>query len=73
MSSKFKDFFVSFDEYGAPISVNRAGETHYKTGVGALCTVIVNTFMTFYFIEQIVGLFNYSNPEISQVSRAGFF
>ena len=68
MSEKLRDFFVSFDSFGEPISVNYKGETSYKTGVGALFSLVIKSFLLIYATQKILTLFNYEEPAITQVS-----
>ena len=68
MAEKLRDFFVSFDSFGEPISINYKGETSYKTGVGALFSLVIKSFLLIYATQQILTLLNYEEPAITQVS-----
>ena len=68
MSEKVRNFFVSFDAFGEPISVNYRGETSHKTTVGALFTLVIKSFLTIFAFQQILTLLNYDDAAITQVS-----
>ena len=59
MSKRLNKLCVSFDAFGEPISVNYKGETFYKTALGALCTIVIKSFILVYTIEQLIALAGY--------------
>ena len=71
MTEKIRNFFVSFDAFGEPISVNYKGETSHKTAVGALFTMAIKSFLLIFALQQILTLLNYDDAAITQVSGAG--
>ena len=60
--------FISQDAYGESVGLNYKGESNYKTGLGALCSILLRTFMLTYLILGLIDLFNYQDPQIIQVS-----
>ncbi len=52
-----RNYIVSLDSFGEPISVNYEGEATYKTLLGAVATIALKTFVLIYASIQIVGLF----------------
>ena len=69
LSKRLNQLCVSFDAFGEPISVNYKGDTSYKTALGALCTIVIKTFILVFTIEQLIALAGYQDPQIVQVSR----
>ena len=59
-------FFVSFDGYGNPVTVNYRGDDTYKTCLGALCTLIVKSFLLVFLGTALLELASYKDPQISQ-------
>ena len=68
MSEKVRSFFVSFDAFGEPISVNYKGETSHKTAVGALFTLAIKSFLLIFAFQQILTLTSYDDAAITQYS-----
>ena len=54
------------DAYGQPIGVNYKGETTFKTGFGAVWTLLVCSFLLLWGINAVLGLLTYQNPAITQ-------
>ncbi len=59
-------YIVSVDSFGEPISVNYKGDSSYKTLIGALATIVLKTFVLVYASIQLIGLFEYADPDITQ-------
>ena len=68
MTNRVKEFFVSFDVFGSPISVNYKGLTSFQTATGAFFTLVIKSFILAFAVEQMTALVSYKNPQIAQVS-----
>ena len=66
MTSSLYKFLLAFDAYGNPISVNFRGATSYKTGLGAVFTVLIKGFLLFYLATSLLDLREYKDPQITQ-------
>ena len=71
--SKFLSFLKSQDVFGEPVTLNYNGESTYKTWIGALVTLILKSFILVFATTEIIGLFNYKDPKITQVSISHFW
>ena len=45
MSSRIGSFFRSLDKFGEPVALNYKGEAHFKTGIGAIFSIALSSFM----------------------------
>ena len=61
-----KAFVTSLDAFGEPISINYKGDSTYKTCLGAIFTIGLKSFVLFYALAQLVALFQFKDPEITQ-------
>ena len=43
--SKFLNFFTSFDDFGEPVSLNYAGDSSFKTKIGAFFSILIKVFI----------------------------
>ena len=66
--SKFLSFFKNQDVFGEPVTVNYNGESTYKTWIGALGSLSIKIFIAIFAATQVIDLFNYKDPQITQVS-----
>ena len=64
-SSGFKSLAKHLDMFGATVRLNYRGEESYKTGCGALMTVLINGFMLYYAVSCFVRVSNNSDPQLS--------
>lgn len=44
----------SIDIFGQPIGLSHKGQAQYKTGLGAICTVIIATVISLYVILTLM-------------------
>ena len=58
-------FIRSFDLFGASVNVNFRGQSDYKTGVGALMTLLIRSFMLFYAVRCAIQVLDYEDPSIN--------
>ena len=65
---KLWKFLKSQDAFGEAVTLNYDGESTYKTGLGALMTIAINTFLLVFAATQTLALFGFKDPVISQVS-----
>ena len=61
-----RNYLVSLDSFGEPISVNYKGETSFKTCLGALATIALKTFVLIYASVMLLELAEYKDPDITQ-------
>ena len=57
----------ALDTFGEPVGVNFKGESNYRTILGAICTIGIQSFLLVYTTQQMFNLFNYAEPTIIQV------
>ena len=57
------EWFTQFDANGTPISLNIKGNDTYKTGLGALITMLSNAVLIFWLYVKINKLYSKSDPE----------
>ena len=65
---KLCKFLKSQDAFGSAVALNYDGEATYKTGLGALMTIAIKTFLLVFAATQTLALFGCKDPVISQVS-----
>ena len=58
----------SLDNFGEPIGVNYKGESSFKTIPGAVLSIALLIFLLIFAGQSFLGLVNYNNPQVSQVS-----
>ena len=66
MPGTFAKYLISLNSFGEPISVNYNGDTTFKTCIGAFSTIVLKSFLLIYAVVQLIALFTYEDPEISQ-------
>ena len=67
--SKVQDFFISFDSFGEPVALNYKGNSSHQTAIGALLSIAIKIFMLIICTMQVLQLYNYDDPTITQVSK----
>ena len=65
----FNKFVKSFDVFGTPVSLNYNGVTMFKTWIGALCSIMLKSFLLIYSGQQLMDLILYQDPQITIVSN----
>ena len=68
--SKFLNFLKSQDAFGEPVGLNYRGESTFKTWIGALGSMSIKIFIMIFAATQVIDLFNYQDPQITQVSAS---
>ena len=61
MLGGLRDWLVSFDAFGEPVSLNYNGDTTYKTAVGALLSISIKAFLLFFAAQQVLALMAYED------------
>ena len=56
-------WFKDFDSSGAPVSLNIRGNDQYKTGLGAIVTLITNAILVAWLVIRLEKWANRSDPE----------
>ena len=67
--SSFLPFLKNQDVFGEPVTVNYNGDATFKTWIGALSSIAIKTFIIIFATTQVIDLFNYQDPQITQVSQ----
>ena len=62
----FSRFLKRQDAFGQPVTLNYRGMDHYKTGWGALLTLVHKSFIFVVAIISILDLLDYRDPNITQ-------
>ena len=58
-------YLRSYDSFGEPVSLNYKGDSSYKTLLGAVLTLCLNTFLLVYAADQLLALVKYQDPTVS--------
>ena len=58
MTTLYK-FLRSLDLFGARFNLNYRGDGAYKTGIGALVTLMIRAFMFFYVMQCALRVLDY--------------
>ena len=64
--SSLTSYIRSFDSFGEPVSLNYKGDSSYKTLLGAILTLCLNTFLLVYAADQLLALVKYQDPTVTQ-------
>ena len=64
----FRNFLISFDVFGEPVSLNYDGDSTYKTVIGAIFSLVIKSFLLIYATQQLVALANYEDSQLTIVS-----
>ena len=62
MSSRIVSYFRSLDQFGEPVALNYKGESHFKTGIGAIFSIALGSFMLILTILGTIDLIQYKDP-----------
>ena len=57
--TKFLNFFTSFDDFGEPVSLNYAGDSSFKTKIGAFFSILIKVFILVHAGDQLLSLIRY--------------
>ena len=66
MTNSFLRYFVSFDVFGQPISINYRGRETFQTALGALVTLGLYVFLLTYSMMSVLGALDFQDPKITQ-------
>ena len=59
-------YLRSYDSFGEPVSLNYKGDSSYKTLLGAVMTLCLNTFLLVYAADKLLALVKYQDPSVTQ-------
>jgi len=69
MVKRFSQFLRSFDKFGEPVKMLYKGEDTYKTKLGAILSLLLNTVVLVYLVKKGIALVTKSDSAIQVLEK----